>query len=276
MIYSIPKRILQTDKSRHLPPLQRAAVESVRLHNPDFEHLFFEDPDVEAFFDQHAPEYRKLYNSFPFRIQKYDFFRYVAVYKLGGFYFDTDMVLAAGLSDLTGYGCVFPFERLTWSAYLRSQYRMDWEIGNYAFGAAAGHPFLAAVIQNCARAQAEPQWAAMMTRSLPRVLREELEVIYTTGPGLVSRTLAEYSGQEHAVRVLFPANVCDKRYWNLFGDYGVHLGSGSWRVAHSYWKKRLVHVLGVRNEQRAIRDAARLGATRPLALANKVHAASSI
>jgi len=276
MTDKIPKRIIQTDKSRHLPPLQKAAVATVRLHHPDFEYVFFDDDEVEAFMDHHAPEYRAIFDSFPFRIQKYDFFRYVAVYQLGGFYLDTDMLLASSLSDLTEFGCVFPFERLTWSDHLRTHYNMDWEIGNYAFGAAAGHPFLGAVIQNCVRAQAEPDWAGVMTRSLPRLLRQELEVIYTTGPGLVSRTLAEYSGAAEEVRVLFPHDVCDKKCWNLFGDYGVHLGSGSWRTAHGRWKKRLVHMLGARNERRATTEAARFGGTRRFGLGSKMHSASSI
>jgi inositol phosphorylceramide mannosyltransferase catalytic subunit len=105
----IPKRIIQTDKSRNLPILQRSAVAGIRLNNPDFEYIFFDDLEVETFIGDHFPEYREVFNSFPFAIQKYDFFRYVAVYKLGGFYLDTDMLLATGLTDLLDCGCVFPF-----------------------------------------------------------------------------------------------------------------------------------------------------------------------
>src|SRR5215831_2217113 len=249
----IPKRIIQTDKSRNLPVLQKAAVAGIRLNNPDFEYVFFDDLEVETFIDRHFPEYRDVLNSFPFAIQKYDFFRYVAVYKLGGFYFDTDMLLATGLTDLLDCGCVFPFERLTWSDYLRETYGMDWEIGNYAFGAAPGHPFLSAIIQNCVRAQRDQKWADAMTRSLPYPLRQELVVIYTTGPGLVSRTLAEYPDAVNQVKILFPENVCDKKCWSLFGNYGVHLGGGSWRIQHSLLRRRLAGVFGRRNEQRAIK-----------------------
>src|SRR5579884_1822623 len=253
----IPRRIIQTGKSADLSLLCKAAVANVRLLNPGFEYLFFDDANVEKFIDSEFPEYRPVFDSFAVPIQRYDFFRYLAVYRLGGFYLDTDVLLVSCLEDLLGFGCVFPFEELTIQAFLREQYGMDWEIGNYAFGAAAGHPFLGAVIQNCVRAQAEPDWAGVMTRSLPRLLRQELEVIYTTGPGLVSRTLAEHSGAAEEVRVLFPHDVCDKKCWNLFGDYGVHLGSGSWRTAHGRWKKRLVHMLGARNERRATTEAAR-------------------
>ena len=187
----IPARIIQTGGSNNLPLLARAAEASLRCLNPNFEYRFFDDDDVIAFIDKEFPEYREVFDSFPFRIQKYDFFRYLAVFRLGGFYFDTDVFFATGLSELLMHRCVFPFEELTLSRYLRRQYKMDWEIGNYGFGAVAGHPFLDAVIQNCIRAQQDPDWVKPMMQHIPRFFRSEFHVLNTTGPGLVSRTLAE-------------------------------------------------------------------------------------
>ena len=104
-----------------------------------------------------------------------------------------------------------------------------------------------------------------MTNSLPRLLREELFVIYTTGPGLVSRTLAEYPDAASEITVLFPDNVCDKeRCWNLFGKYGVHLGGGSWRTQHGFLRNRLISFWGKLNERRAIEYARGLGKNRSL------------
>jgi inositol phosphorylceramide mannosyltransferase catalytic subunit len=265
MIETIPKRIIQMDSRQNLPTLLKAAVASIRLNNPDFEHIFFDDRQMEEFVATTCPEYRAVFHRFALPIQRYDFFRYLAVYKLGGFYFDTDVVLATGLDDLLGHSCVFPFERLTWSEHMRNQYGMDWEVGNWAFGAAPGHPFLRAVIENCIRAQNDSQWAGMMTRSMARMLRTELYVIYTTGPGLVSRTLAEFPDAGSQITVLFPDNVCDKKNcWNLFGTYGAHLAGGAWRSEHSFWRTRLLNVLGTRNEKRAIRLGLKRGATRCL------------
>src|SRR5262249_53198499 len=164
------------------------AVAGIKLLNPDFDYLFFDDLHVEQFVDAEFPQYRHVFESFPIRIQRYDFFRYLAIYRLGGFYFDMDVLLSSSLMELLDYGCVFSFERLTVNEFLRDELGMDWEIGNYAFGAAPGHPFLHAVIQNCIRAQTDKQWRDVMLGSLPRGLREELFVVCTTGPGLVSRT----------------------------------------------------------------------------------------
>ena len=117
---------------------------------------------------------------------------------------------------------------------------MDWEVGNYAFGAAAGHPFLEAIINNCVRAQQRPQWAATMLKSIPRMFRSEEFVLVTTGPGLVSRTLAEYPGACEQVKVLFPPNILDQNSWHCFGTYGVHLKVGTWRK-HERLVRRVLH-----------------------------------
>src|ERR1700730_8677008 len=156
MTEKIPRRIIQTDKSADLPLFAKAAATNLRLLNPDFEYLFFDDSRIERFIDAEFPQYRSVFDSFSVRIQRYDLFRYLAVYRLGGFYFDTDVLLASGLEDLLEFGCVFPFEHLSIHSLLCEQYGMDWEIGNYAFGAAAGHPFLEAIVKNCVRAQQHP------------------------------------------------------------------------------------------------------------------------
>ena len=87
MIEKIPRRIIQTEKSRELPLLAKAAATNLRLLNPSFEYLFFDDAQVEEFIDEEFPQYRPVLNSFPVKIQRYDLFRYLAVYRLGGFYF---------------------------------------------------------------------------------------------------------------------------------------------------------------------------------------------
>jgi inositol phosphorylceramide mannosyltransferase catalytic subunit len=257
MTDKIPRRIIQvwgslsatssvatTDKSADLPLFAKASAANLRLLNPDFEYLFFDDPRIDQFVDAEFPQYRPVFDSFPVRIQRYDFFRYLAVYHFGGFYFDTDVFLASALENLIEFGCVFPFEQLSIHSFLREQYGMDWEVGNYAFGAAAGHPFLEAIIKNVVRAQRYPEWAEAMLKSIPRMFRSKYFVLDTTGPGLVSRTLAEYSGARDQVKVLFPEDVCDPNSWYRFGNYGVHLQSGSWRkperllyrVTHRHWE----------------------------------------
>ena len=67
-------------------------------------------------------------------------------------------------------------------------------------------------------------------QGIPRLFRSEFQVLNTTGPGLVSRTLAENPELAKDITVLFPDDVCDERTWHQFGDFGVHAMEGSWRL----------------------------------------------
>jgi hypothetical protein len=155
---------------------------------------------------------------------------------------------------------VFPFEGLTFSELLRS-HGMDWEIGNYAFGAAAGHPFLEAVIDNCVRGQRDQAWVRPMFKGVPLLSRAQHTVLYSTGPGLLSRTLAENPGLGSRVTVLFPDDVCDAAGWNHFGEIGVHLMDGSWRQA-GYLRRRLTQRIEAATLARLVQRGRRIGATR--------------
>ena len=95
MNLKIPKRIIQIwGGSLDLPLSSKASAANVRLLNPDFEYLLFDDEKMEAFIDEHFPEYKYMFDLFRFPIQRFDFFRYLAIYRLGGFYFDMDIFLA--------------------------------------------------------------------------------------------------------------------------------------------------------------------------------------
>lgn len=262
MTLRIPKRIIQTGKHLEQPLRNRAMMANMKLLNPDFEYLFFDDEGVQALIDREFPQYRVVFDSFRFPIQKYDFFRYLAVYHYGGFYFDLDVMLASGLSGLLEYGCVFPFEGLTISDYLREHYNLDWEIGNYAFGAAPGHPFIRDVIENCVRAQQDPNWVKPMMRGIPALSKTDYWVLNTTGPGLVTRTLAEDSELANLVTVLFPDDVTDTQNWNRFGDFGVHLMQGSWRPSRSHFRNRMALRLESAKLNGLVSKSAKLGKTR--------------
>ena len=263
-MFQIPASIIQTAKTRHLSVKDRAVTANLKLLNPDYDWTFFDDQDVERFVDREFPQYRQVFDNFRFPIQRYDFFRYLAVFRLGGFYFDLDVLLASDLDDLRTHSCVFPFEGLTHSRLLRS-YGMDWEIGNYAFGASADHPFLKAVIENCVRAQRDPNWIAPMMRGAPMLSSAEYFVLYSTGPGLVSRTLAENPGLANSVTVLFPDDVSDIRAWNMFGTYGVHLMDGSWRPSTSFLRRRMAQTWEAWKTNRLVKKSRQLGKTRQVA-----------
>jgi inositol phosphorylceramide mannosyltransferase catalytic subunit len=251
--------------------LAQVAKVTLTQLNPGFEYLLFDDAAVDSFITERFPRYRDVFEAFPYRIQRFDFFRYLAVWELGGFYFDLDVFLISSLDSLLERGCVFPFEELALNRFLRDRYNMDWALGNYAFGAARHHPFLDAIIQNCVRAQRDPAWAKPMLRGMPLLQRPEYHVLNTTGPGLVSRTLAENPSLALDVTVLFPDDVRESHGWNRFGKFGLHLMVGSWRKPRHFVYHRIACLweswirrglerksakLGSKREIRMIRDPA--------------------
>jgi hypothetical protein len=262
MHYQIPKRIIQTGKQVDESLRGRAVMANMKLLNPEFEYMFFDNKQVEEFIDGEFPQYREVFDSFQFPIQRYDFFRYLAVYRYGGFYFDTDVLLASSLSGLLETGCVFPFEGITFSHFLREHLGMDWMLGNYAFGAAPGHPFLGAIIENCVKGQRSPHWVEPMMRGSPPLIRDEYIVLNSTGPGVVSRTLAENPELARLVTVLFPDNVNDMENWNRFGDFGIHLMDSSWRRKRSLLRAKFTEHCRRWMRRRLLKQSARLGKTR--------------
>lgn len=258
----IPKRIIQTAKNARLPLRSRAVMSNIRLLNPDYEYLFFDDGQVEEFVEREFPHYRAVFNSFPYPIQRYDFFRYLAVYRYGGFYFDTDVLLVSSLSPLLEHGCVFPFEALTLSHFLRHQLGMDWLTGNYAFGAAPEHPFLEAVIKNCVRGQEHPDWVKPMMHGSPPLIKDEYYILNSTGPGVVSRTLAENPEVAKTVTVLFPEDVCDVENWNRFGNFGIHLMDASWRHPGNWLRRKIIYYCWGRMQERCVKASRKLGKSR--------------
>ncbi len=259
---SIPRRIIQTGKSRDLSPLARAAATNLKLLHPEWEYLYFDDEDVLAFIADEFPQHQRVFDQFPHKIQKFDFFRYLAVYRLGGFYFDLDVFLSEPLDELLGLDAVFPFEEITFNRHLRTRAGIDWELGNYAFGAAPHNPFLGAVIDNCVRGQREPSWAREMLSGIPGVFRTDYEVLTTTGPGLLTRTMAEAPASACGLAVLFPPDVREQDSWHQFGRYGIHVMEGSWRSRGNAVWRRLARLWEAREVARAMAASEHLGPTR--------------
>lgn len=260
----IPKRIVQT---ANLPPdslRQQGMVTNVRLLHREFDYVFYDRDAREEFIDREFPQYRQVYDAFQHPIQRIDFFRYLEIYHHGGFYLDLDVLLARSLSALLNTGCVFPFERLTVSHLLRYDLNMDWEVGNYAFGATPGHPFLDAVIRNCIRSQKEPRWAEMLLRGVPPLSRSEYRILSSTGPTMVSRTLAENPELAKSVIILFAEDVCEKENWFRLGDFGVHLMDGAWRGTRGRFRARLEQAWMEWRRSRAMKHSRAQGPTRSI------------
>jgi hypothetical protein len=105
-----------------------------------------------------------------------------------------------------------------------------------------------------------------MMEGIPRPFRAEFHVLNTTGPGLVSRTLAENPELAKDVTILFPDDVCDERTWHQFGNFGVHLQIGSWRSKNGFLRRKLGNLWEARLRRRLLRESIARGPKRGLPL----------
>jgi hypothetical protein len=259
-VVQIPRRIIQTAKHRTLTLKQRAFAANVKLLNPDFEWCFFDDSDIERFVDREFPQYRQIFDAYPSHIQRLDFFRYLAGLPAGRLLLrprrppghrthrpaSARVCLSVRGPDLEssaarlrhGLGnrqlCV---RRRCWPP-------LPWR----------GH-------RQLRQGTAKPGVGSADDEGIPLLSRSEYSVLYTTGPGLVSRTFAENADLASSVTVLFPEDVCDAGNWNRFGDYGVHLMEGSWRNS-GYLRRRVTQRLEAAALKKVVDISRRLGPTR--------------
>jgi mannosyltransferase OCH1-like enzyme len=87
----IPKLIHQIHMGNSsLNEFELAWQESWREYNPDFEHVFWQDEDVDQFLTTMSEENQKIFHSCKTFSEKSDVLRFEIVNKFGGIYCDTD------------------------------------------------------------------------------------------------------------------------------------------------------------------------------------------
>ena len=217
----IPKIIIQTWKTTTIPAKYQPLVDSVKYKNPAYEYKFFTDIDIEEFLKNNYPEYYRTYMSLPVKIQKIDFFRYVAVYHYGGFYLDLDMTALEPMDELLTHECIFPIDEFIGPSMCHSKrYKnfcdnnMNFLLGQYAFAAEPRHPFIKLLIDNI-----HQNVNLYIKNYTPN---SEHYVYLTTGPDFVSNLYMDYANKS-SIKIL----EYDKRQY--FGKYARHNYFGTWK-----------------------------------------------
>jgi mannosyltransferase OCH1-like enzyme len=227
---TIPKRIIQVwfDKGRKrdhngrkYPAKFDKYVKSMKTQNPDYEYLFFDKDDAEAFLQETYPQYYRTYLRLPVFIQKIDFFRYVAIYHYGGFYMDLDVKALKPLDTaITLHSAVFPIDEYIvpdwWKDARFKRFHesgLDFLPGQYAFGAIPRHPFIRQLVESIHR----------NISTYERLVKPGPQYVYsTTGPDFVADEYIQYPKKE----TLF---LLDNGNRQVFGDYGKHDYMGTWK-----------------------------------------------
>lgn len=219
----IPKIIIQTWKSNDIPEKYDAFIASVKRYNPDYKYLFFTDEDIEKFIKTEYPEYYDTYVKLPVKIQKIDFFRYIAVYHYGGFYFDLDMNSLYPLDQLLNYQCVFPVDQnIVSNKCNKPRYmnycdkKMSFMLGQYAFGAKPKDRFIKTLMD-------------IINNNINQYLEiykdygHTLQYVYSsTGPDFVTDVYMAYDDKDSIHILHYP----EAQY---FGKYAKHNYIGTWK-----------------------------------------------
>lgn len=229
----IPKIIIQTWKSRIIPKKYQKHFNSVKNVNKNFKILFFSDKDIEKFFKEFYPHYYVTYKKLPIKIQKIDFFRYVAVYHYGGFYYDLDMLALKPLDHLVNNNVVFPIESTIAHKchFPRNKYLCGHNcytvLGNYAFGAVPKSNFLKLLVDNihnnidkiASQYYSNKQYYSNNNKYF------NYYIYQTTGPDYISLLYHHYKDKQK-IKILDNEINKNRHY---FGTYALHTWSGSWK-----------------------------------------------
>jgi mannosyltransferase OCH1-like enzyme len=228
-VQTIPKIIMQIwvqkDNSQSsLPSMHAGYMKQIRQMNPDFQYFFFEKTEVENFFRTNYPEYYSTYQRLPVFIQKIDFFRYLAIYHYGGFYFDVDIQPLLPIDDaICNHHSVFPVDEYVEKGMCLSdrfapicKKKQEFLLGQYAFGAVPKHPFIKLLVDTIHKN------IDMYVEEYKKAKNREVYVYRTTGPDFVSYLYSDY-GRKDLVYILSNG----KR--QMFGDYARHDYYGSWK-----------------------------------------------
>jgi mannosyltransferase OCH1-like enzyme len=221
---TIPKIIIQTWKTKNIPNKYKEDIESVKRYTKGYQYLFFSDDDIEYFLKTYYPEYYKTYQKLPVKIQKIDFFRYIAVYHYGGFYLDLDMTMMYPLDELLDYECVFPVDQMITPVKCNKNrlkkycsLGMNILLGQYAFGAKQSNNFIKKLIDGIHDNIDD------YIKKYETSYGKSLQYVYsTTGPDYVTDIYIDYNRKDNI-------HILEYDHAQYFGKYAKHNFYGTWK-----------------------------------------------
>ena len=234
VIQTIPKIIIQIWVQKDggpamVPKREVQYMEMMRKLNPSFQHMFFNGDDIDQFFKSNYSDYYNTYKSLPFFIQKLDFFRYLAIYHYGGFYFDMDIEPHKPLDNaILNHSAVFPVDEYASSLDCKTA-RMNsyclvgqnFLLGQYAFGAVAKHPFMK-VLADKIRDN-----LSKYIKIAGQINKKDKNSVHyfvykTTGPDFVTDCYVQYKEKEQLY-------ILSNGKRQVFGNYATHKYVGTWK-----------------------------------------------
>jgi len=182
----IPKIIHQTYKTKKLPLELQEIVFRIKDACPTFEYRLYDDNDMYNFIkENYDEETLRLYNMINPKLgmAKADFFRYLLIYKVGGFYFD---IKSCPERDLTEWAENYKFITGHWCHRHHAdtlRYKLG-EFQNWHIMSEPGHPILERTIQRMKENIINYNYR-------PGKIDVKTDILSVTGPLCYSRAILE-------------------------------------------------------------------------------------
>lgn len=189
----IPKIIHQLWEEEKGPPPEFLLdlSQTWKDHHPDWRYVFWNGEKMDNFMAKHS-EYRDVYVSYPYAVQRWDLIRYLILYEYGGVYADVDYECIEALDDLLEnescclasdpeeHACIFRKSHIVTNAFMAVE---------------AKHPFFKQILDH------------LLSDDLDRPDKADKfnYVLETTGPYMLTRLYDSYDCKD-SIRLL-PASA---------------------------------------------------------------------
>lgn len=225
MIETIPKTIhriwmkFKPDASVQIPKKYTREITESKKNTKGWENVLWRDKEAENLTQSLFPKLYPLYMAYQKPMQKGDAFRYTMLHTYGGFYSDMDLII----HDLDGLLKRYPNKKAFFfiETYLNEQQIEDSKnvpirngepehperISNYFMGCVPNHPIMLDIIEE------------VMKRASLKV-KQEYDVIYTTGPDVVT-TVVQRNRHKYPDLMVLSKQEAD--------EFITHYAAGSWR-----------------------------------------------
>ncbi len=201
----LPKIIMQTWKTRTIPPDWVPSVESIHRYMPDWKYTLMTDADNRVFVSQHFAHFLPYYDAFEYPIQRADAIRYCWLYVNGGLYMDLDIEILKPLDPLFADDA---------EVYLVPSGNLRACLTNAFMASQPGAQLWLDCIEEMKKPA--PWWA----------VGKHFTVMATTGPMMLNRVATRY--KEIPSELIFPCSVCEPSCVPHADAYARELPGSSW------------------------------------------------
>lgn len=196
----IPCIVHQTWKTIDVPNEWKPSQEAWKRYHPGWVYVLWTDDDIFDYIEEFHPKFSSLFASFTYGIQKADAIRYFILHDFGGVYSDLDLVPVKNVEEYFRDGMPLYF---LFSPNVNV-------FTNFLMASAPRQPIWKSIWKRLVHPQL-PTWA----------IGKHLEVMYTTGPAMVSDIVMHYP---HPVGFL-PRTVFAPV--DVSGEYGKYTGGNA-------------------------------------------------